>query len=77
MSVRIAGEPATRTCVLRSTVEAEHPDKVLSLSLHGGCPTSDDFIKTIIAGWQVLAEALNSVPEMVIRSSPDTAGADD
>ena len=46
---------------------AKHPDKVRSLSLHGGCPTSDDFVKTIIEGWQVMAKALNSVPEMVIR----------
>ena len=46
---------------------AKHPDKVQSLSLHGGCQTSDLFIKTILEGWQVMATALNSVPETVIR----------
>ena len=46
---------------------ANHPDKVQSLSLHAGCPTSDLFLRTIVEGWQVMAKALNSVPEMVIR----------
>jgi pimeloyl-ACP methyl ester carboxylesterase len=45
----------------------KHPDKVQSLSVHAGCQSSDPFIKTIIDGWQVMAGALNSVPEMVIR----------
>jgi 3-oxoadipate enol-lactonase len=45
----------------------KYPDKVQSLSVHGGCPSSDLFIKTILEGWQVMARALNSVPETVIR----------
>jgi 3-oxoadipate enol-lactonase len=45
----------------------KHGDKVRSLSIHGGCPTSDLFIRTIVEGWQVMASALNSVPELVIR----------
>jgi pimeloyl-ACP methyl ester carboxylesterase len=45
---------------------AKHREKVRSLSLHAGCPTSDSFIRTIVASWRVLANALNSVPEMVI-----------
>jgi len=45
---------------------AKHPEKVLSLSLHSPWTKSDPFIKTILEGWQVLAKALESVPEMVI-----------
>ena len=45
---------------------AKHPDKVQSLSLHGGWTKTDLFIKTVVEGWQVLAKALESVPEMVI-----------
>jgi pimeloyl-ACP methyl ester carboxylesterase len=47
---------------------AKHPDKVQSLSLHSGWPKTDPFIKTIVEGWQVVARALESVPEMVILS---------
>ena len=45
---------------------AKYPDKVQSLSLHGGWPRTDPFIKTVVEGWQVFAKALESVPEMVI-----------
>jgi pimeloyl-ACP methyl ester carboxylesterase len=38
------------------------------LSLHSGWPKSDPFIKTVVEGWQVVAKALGSVPEMVILS---------
>jgi 3-oxoadipate enol-lactonase len=48
-------------------VAARHPDKVLSLSLHGGWAKSDLFLKTVVEGWQVMARALGSVPELVIR----------
>jgi len=47
---------------------AKHPDKVQSLSLHSGWPKTDPFIKTVIEGFQVVAKALESVPEMVIRA---------
>jgi pimeloyl-ACP methyl ester carboxylesterase len=47
---------------------AKHPDKVQSLSLHSGWPKTDPFIKTIVEGWQVVARALESVPQMVILS---------
>ena len=47
---------------------AKHHDKVLSLSLHSGWPKTDLFIKNIVEGWQVMARALDSVPEMVISS---------
>jgi len=45
---------------------AKHPDQVQSLSLHSGWPKTDPFIKTVVEGWQELAKALGSVPEMVI-----------
>ncbi|HEV8523976.1 MAG TPA: alpha/beta hydrolase [Terriglobales bacterium] len=45
---------------------AKYPDKVKSLSLHSGWTKSDPFQKTVVEGWQVMAKALESVPEMVI-----------
>jgi pimeloyl-ACP methyl ester carboxylesterase len=44
---------------------AKHPDKVQSLSLHGGWTKPDLFLKTVVEGWQVMAKALGSVSEMV------------
>ena len=45
---------------------AKYPEKVQSLSLHSGWPKTDAFVKNVVEGWQVMAKALNSVPEMVI-----------
>jgi pimeloyl-ACP methyl ester carboxylesterase len=45
---------------------AKYPDKVKSLSLHGGWSKTDPFLKSVVEGWQVMAKALGSVPEMVI-----------
>ena len=45
---------------------AKHPDKVQTLSLHSAWPKTDPFLKTVVEGWQVMAKALESVPEMVI-----------
>jgi 3-oxoadipate enol-lactonase len=47
---------------------AKYPDLVKSLSLHSGWTKTDPFIKTVLEGWQVVAKALGSVPEMVIMS---------
>jgi pimeloyl-ACP methyl ester carboxylesterase len=47
---------------------AKHPDKVQSLSLHSGWPKTDPFLKTVIEGFQVMAKALESVPQTVIRA---------
>jgi pimeloyl-ACP methyl ester carboxylesterase len=47
---------------------AKYPDKVQSLSLHSGWPKSDPFVRTVIEGFQVMAQALDSVPQMVIRA---------
>jgi len=46
---------------------AKYPDKVKSLSLHSSWPKTDAFVKSVVEGWQVMAQALQSVPEMVIR----------
>jgi len=47
---------------------AKYPEKVKSLSLHSGWHRTDGFLKTVVEGWQVTANALGSVPEMVILS---------
>lgn len=46
---------------------AKYPDRVKSLSLHSGWPRSDAYLKTVVQGWQAMARAMNSVPEMVIQ----------
>src|SRR6266849_1225397 len=45
---------------------AKHPDQVKSLSLHSGWTKTDPFLKTVVEGWQVMAQGLGSVQEMVI-----------
>ena len=46
---------------------AKYPEKVKSLSLHSGWTKTDSFMKTVVESWQVLARALGSVPEMIIK----------
>jgi pimeloyl-ACP methyl ester carboxylesterase len=46
---------------------AKYPDRVKSLSLHSGWPKSDAYVETVVRGWQVMAGATNSVPEMMIQ----------
>ncbi len=46
---------------------AKYPDKVKSLSLHSAWPKTDPFLKAAVESWQVMAQGLLSVPEMVIR----------
>src|ERR1700693_5827073 len=46
---------------------AKYPDRVKSLSLHSGWTKSDAYLKTVVKGWQVMAKAINSVPEMFIQ----------
>lgn len=45
---------------------AKHPDMVASLSLHSGWSKTDPFLRTVIEGFQVMAKAMGSVPEMVV-----------
>jgi len=46
---------------------AKHPGKVKSLSLHCGWTRTDPFVKAVVESWQVMAKALGSVAEMVVR----------
>src|SRR5436190_5013193 len=46
---------------------AKHPKKVKSLSVHSGWTKTDPFLKTVVEGWQVMAQALGSVTELVIQ----------
>jgi pimeloyl-ACP methyl ester carboxylesterase len=46
---------------------AKYPDKVKSLSLHSGWTKTDHFLKTVVETWQIMAKALGSVAEMVIK----------
>jgi 3-oxoadipate enol-lactonase len=45
---------------------AKHPERVKSLSLHSAWPATDPYLKTVVEGWQIMAQALGSVTEMVI-----------
>jgi 3-oxoadipate enol-lactonase len=45
---------------------SKYPDTVTSLSLHSGWAKTDAFLRTVIEGFQVMAKAMGSVPEMVI-----------
>ena len=47
---------------------AKHPDRVKSLSLHSGWTRTDPYIRTVVEGWQVMARALGSVQELVVRA---------
>ncbi len=46
---------------------AKYPEKVKTLSLHSGWHKTDPFLKAAVEGWQVMAQGLGSVPEMVIK----------
>ena len=45
---------------------ARHPERVKTLQLHSAWDATDPFLQTIVRGWQVMAEGLGSVTEMVI-----------
>ncbi len=46
---------------------AKHPERVKSLSLHSAWPASDLFLRAVVEGWQIIAQALASVPEMIVQ----------
>jgi pimeloyl-ACP methyl ester carboxylesterase len=46
---------------------ARHPDKVKSLSLHSAWHHTDPFLRAVVEGWQIMAEGLGSVTDMVIK----------
>ncbi|MEZ4869273.1 MAG: alpha/beta hydrolase [Caldilineaceae bacterium] len=45
---------------------AKYPHRVKSLSLHSGWTKTDPFLKTVVEGWQIMAQSLGNVPEMVV-----------
>jgi 3-oxoadipate enol-lactonase len=47
---------------------ARHPDRVKTLSLHSAWDRTDPYLRVEVEGWRVMAEALGSVTEMVIRA---------
>jgi 3-oxoadipate enol-lactonase len=46
---------------------AKHPARVKSLSLHSAWPRSDAFLRVVVEQWRIMAEALGSVTDMVIK----------
>jgi 3-oxoadipate enol-lactonase len=46
---------------------ARNPDRVKTLSLHSAWDRTDPFVRVAVEGWRVMAEALGSVSEMVIK----------
>jgi 3-oxoadipate enol-lactonase len=47
---------------------AKHPEMVRSLSLHSAWDATDPFLRTVVEGWRIMAAALDSVTDMVIKS---------
>jgi len=45
---------------------ARHPERVKTLQLHSAWDKTDPFLEVIVRGWQVIAQGLGSVTEMVI-----------
>ena len=45
---------------------ASHPVKVRSLSLHSAWDVTDQFLRTVVESWRIMARGLDSVTEMVI-----------
>jgi len=46
---------------------AKHPALVKTLSLHSAWPRTDAFLQVVVEGWRIMAEALGSVTDMVIK----------
>jgi pimeloyl-ACP methyl ester carboxylesterase len=47
---------------------AAFPERTLSLSLHGPWSHTDPYVRTVVASWQVIAEALGDVAETTIQA---------
>jgi len=45
---------------------AKHPARVRSLSLHSAWDQTDPFLRVVVEGWRTMAQALDSVTDMVI-----------
>ncbi|MGP8002135.1 MAG: alpha/beta fold hydrolase [Streptosporangiaceae bacterium] len=46
---------------------AKYPARVTSLSLHSAWTATDPFLTAVVEGWRIIAEALGSVTDMVIK----------
>jgi 3-oxoadipate enol-lactonase len=46
---------------------AKYPAQVKSLSLHSAWPATDPFLAAVVESWQIVAQGLGSVTEMVIK----------
>jgi pimeloyl-ACP methyl ester carboxylesterase len=46
---------------------AKYPARVKSLSLHSAWPATDPFLAVVVESWQIMARALGSVTDMVIK----------
>jgi len=46
---------------------AKYPARVKSLSLHSAWPATDPFLAVVVEGWRIMAQALGSVTDMVIK----------
>ena len=46
---------------------AKQPGVVKSLSLHSAWPATDPFLRVVVDGWRIMAQALGSVTDMVIK----------
>ena len=44
----------------------KHPELVTTLSLHSAWDKSDPFLRAVVEGWRIIANALDSVTEMVV-----------
>jgi 3-oxoadipate enol-lactonase len=45
---------------------AKYPERVKSLSLHSAWNATDPFLRTVLEGWRIMAQGLDSVTDMVI-----------
>ena len=45
----------------------KYPERVKSLSLHSGWTKTDPFLKTVVEGWQSIANGLGAVTDMIIQ----------
>jgi len=48
---------------------AKYPSRVTSLSLHSAWPKTDGFLESVVKGWQVMATAGGSVPDLSFWAS--------
>jgi pimeloyl-ACP methyl ester carboxylesterase len=46
---------------------AKYPERVKSLSLHSVWPRTDAYLRVVVEGWRLMAQALDSVTDMVIK----------